>query len=370
MCVVDYVPKTLTESQASALRDLADMVMNDLQLYRDRELNNIKSRMANSITQFTRGIIKREDNLTDLKTRRGTGPSDQNIERTNGPAGWTKQRNSADMNREIEPSAGIMGFYDLGSLQQADDASPSPDQQENHQRSSNDAESDHTLFTSRDANLNEQDVKSMYGYACRLIRETLDVEGVCFVDIEGLGGKGYIDKEFPDEGFVDVETTSSILGYSHATRFGESQIKEWPALAQWDQETELSNGGKPDGNTRGNYRRRGSQPQDLGFEGQEHSDAGCFSNQFLAEFLSTESTGRIYNDGLPFDVQNFLPQGVQNAILVPIFEFDQNPFTLVCAYSMDKFKRFLPEEKEYLKVHTALKLSDSRISDLKFYRKF
>jgi hypothetical protein len=260
---------------------------------------------------------------------------------------WRKRRSSADKDRQVDPSAGIMGFYDLGSIQAKEDASTSTTLEEKEFANLGD-EGD--ADDSRDLKTEDVDVKEMYRYACRLMRETLDVEGVCFVNIEGLGEETYLDThDFFDEGFTHVDPTSNILGYSHSTKFGETQTKNWSPLAQWNQGTEKSNFDRPDSNASGNHHRRTSDVHDLDLS-EDHSDAGRFNNQFLAEFLATESSGRIYNNGLPFDAQNFLPRGIETAILVPIYEFNQQPFTLICAYSTDKYRRFLSEEKQYLAV--------------------
>jgi hypothetical protein len=81
-----------------------------------------------------------------------------------------------------------------------------------------------------------------------------------------------------------------------------------------------------------------------------HFDDGGFSNQFLAKFLSENPYGKIFNDGLPDELQDFLPSGVASAILVPIYDFDQHPFAMTCAYSTDKQKWFHDAEKRYLEV--------------------
>jgi hypothetical protein len=349
------------------------MVMTDLELHRDRELVDLKGRMANSITQFTRGLIKRES--IDKQRAIPLPQTPRRITRSKGPDGWMKKSSTVD--EEKDPHAGVMAFYDLEAVQKRLDTAP-PDVssavEDETERSSTDGnESDST-----DMNLEEIDLKAMYRYACRLMRETLDVEGVCFVDIDGIDWKhalaapGYRDDQNPDthtsgQSRRAFGSASSILGYSHSGKFGANQRENWQSIARWDEEAETSN---PESRNNVFNSRHAAVaesafmdpefPSQTGHSAEDASyvsartgsqfDDGGFSNHFLAEFIRDNPFGKMFNDGLPDELQGFLPRGVISAILVPIYDFDQNPFAMTCAYSSSKHRKFLKEEKRYLEV--------------------
>ena len=371
LCVLDYVPKKLSESQTQALKDLADMIMTDLELHRDKELVGLKGRMANSITQFTRGLIKRDLPVVDIKMNGGTQFLARN--RTKDKRrGWSKRTSSADRTPETQPSEGAMGFQELGAAQKAIDASEAA---KLDQGSDGGAETDTDSVSSQ--GMDELDLKAMYRYACRLMRETLDVEGVCFVDIDGIDwGTALSAPNYQDELNTATHTSglnrrefgaaSSILGYSHTENFGAQQRKEWPSIARWDEEAETTNPNSPEarnhiGQTGLNEAFLDSEfPSETGHSLDDGSyvstrtgnqfDNGGLSNQFLANFLSKNPYGKLFNDGLPAEVQDFLPKGVTSAILVPIYNFDQHPFAISCAYSTNRHRRFVDAEQRYLEV--------------------
>jgi len=381
ICVLDYVPKTLTQNQASALKDIANMIMNDLDLYREKELVELRGRMANSITQFTRGLVDREsdkDKRRDLVGRWGHSA------RKRSTIGWVKKANKAQKTENADD--GIMGFVGLGESQRLVDESGQlmPDEET---EDTTDTESVSSAASE------ELDLKAMYRYACRLMRETLDVEGVCFIDIDGIDWKQALSApDHHEEGNTDTHTSgesrrefgaaSSILGYSHSPRFGADQRESWPSIARWDEEAEISNP-----QTTGKRRRLGEESPflDPEFPAQtghfddgsyvsartgNHFEVGGFSNQFLAQFLSENPFGKMYNDGLPQELKEFLPSGVVSAILVPIYDFDQHPFAVTCAYSVQKYKWFVEPEIRYLEVLIPLfSVINSRALVRKFYLK-
>ena len=339
--------------------------MNDLDLYREKELVDLRGRMANSITQFTRGLADRDndkDKQHDSAVRWGRNA------RKRSTIGWLKRTNSADKTPNTDD--GAMGFVGLAESQRLVDES-------GHLMPEEENEDTDTESISS-AGSEELDLKAMYRYACRLMRETLDVEGVCFIDIDGIDWKTALSApNRHEEDNIDTHTSgdsrrefgaaSSILGYSHTPRFGADQRTSWPSIARWDEEAEVSS---PNG-TKGEGRRMGEESPflDPEFPAQtghfddgsyisartgSHFEIGGFSNQFLAQFLSENPFGGIYNDGLPRELKDFLPSGVVSAILVPIYDFDQHPFAMTCAYSVQKYKWFVEAEIRYLEVVSPL----------------
>jgi hypothetical protein len=358
------------------------MVMTDLELHRDKELVGLKGRMANSITQFTRGLIKREGAIPEKQRAAITLPSTgRKVKRGKGPSGWIKKSPTVD-EAEKDPLSGVMGFCDFESVQKSADTSPQPlDDNDSIEETTDDSESDATDSQS----LEEIELKAMYRYACRLMRETLDVEGVCFIDIDGIDWKhALIAPNYRDDQNSDTHTSgqsrrefgsaSSILGYSHSVKFGAKQREIWPSITRWDEEASTSDPQSLGGSRRGGVvhptqnatslqeafgidhvfpSQTGHSIEDASFVSARtgsHYDDGGFSNQFLAEFLRENPFGKIYNDGLPDEMQDFLPRGVVSAILLPIFDFDHHPFAMTCAYSSSKHKKFSEEEKQYLEV--------------------
>jgi hypothetical protein len=357
------------------------MVMTDLELHRDKELVDLKGRMANSITQFTRGLIKREGTIPEKQRAVITLPSPRRkVKRGKGPSGWIKKTPTAD-EAEKDPLSGVMGFCDFESVQKSADTSPTRlDDNDSMEETTTDSESDATDSQS----LEEIELKAMYRYACRLMRETLDVEGVCFIDIDGIDWKhALVAPTYRDDQNSDTHTSgpsrrefgsaSSILGYSHSPKFGAKQREIWPSIARWDDEASTSDPQSLRGSRHGSdtptphatslqeafgidhvfSSQTGPSIEDASFvpaKTRSHYDDGGFSNQFLAEFLRENPFGKIYNDGLPDEIQDFLPKGVVSAILLPIFDFDHHPFAMTCTYSSSKHKKFSEEEKQYLEV--------------------
>lgn len=376
LCVLDFVPKKLSQDQIRALKDLANLIMTDLELHRDKELVSLKGRMANSINQFTRGLIKRELPESEVKQSAEAKVSTRGRTREKG-SGWAKRSSSADRTRESDVSDGAMGFNDLGAAQKKVDADPQP-------ANGIDDDSEETADTDTESVTSSQlgdeiDLKAMYRYACQLMRETLDVEGVCFVDIDGIDwGSALIAPNHRDEENADTHAfgvnrrefgaASSILGYAHSSRFGERQRKGWPSLARWDEEVETTNLKSSDAtNPMSEKTALGDTFPDSEFPSQtghlaedgsyvstrtgSHFEGGGFSNQFLARFLLENPYGKIFNDGLPDEIQEFLPPGVTSAIIVPIYNFDQHPFAMTCAYSTNPNRWFVDAEKRYLEVN-------------------
>jgi hypothetical protein len=356
------------------------MIMNDLELHRERELADLRMRMANSVTQFTRGLVNRENK--DVKPQPlndAAFPVTRGRDRKRKSEGWIKRDRSADRGPE-ESTEGVMNFVELQSEDTNLVATKAVTGQLDDEEDGVETES--TSSTGVD----EVDLKAVYSYACRLMRETLDVEGVCFIDIDGIDWNQAISSlhhttsDPPPRERREFGVASSILGYSHSERFGAAQRQNWTPVARWDEESEISNpqllGNK--GTSRYAFARSGSiGDETTSFHnpayasiaghlddgsyvsartGREFTDGG-FRNTFLAQFLLENSYGKIFNEGLPGEIRRFLPGGVTSAILVPIYDFEQHPFAMTCAYTTNKHKWFTPVQSRYLEVPHSLRLN-------------
>lgn len=351
------------------------MIMNDLELHREKELVDLKGRMANSITEFIRGLVNREKKTDIDKQLDVLGlPRGRRSGRTHNTQGWMKRSRSADKRgkKAKDETEGAMGFVTLAKAQKAVDSAElyPPD----------DTEEDSTDTESvLSQGIDELDLKEMYRFACRLMRETLDIEGVYLIDIDGIDWKhalsGPDDRDDRNTNThkygQEFEAGSSILGYSRIGPFSANQRDTFPSIGRWDEEAEISNLNTPEEKDEGGFIARHSPlseestPSVPEFSSQtshvddssyvsartgSHYVNGGFSNQFLAKFLSENPFGKIFNEGLPDELQNFLPSGVISAMLVPIYDFDQHPFAMTCAYSSRKHKWFSDAEMKYLEV--------------------
>jgi hypothetical protein len=351
-----------------ALKDLAKMVMLDLDLYRDKDLSDAKERMANSITQFTRGFTTRATKVADLSLYQSSSfdrPSAAvSLNDGSGSGGWRKRFPSADKSLAKAPE-GVMDFYGLTLNQQAIDSTHSPKASEAEDSRFSDIKVDESLEeeeSDSDVERDDLELHVMYRYACQLMRETLDVEGVCFVDIEGI--ERSVSDTNNDPKFVnfdgfgiysssqrhrEVGQTGTILGYSHSARFGRMQKTSWPPIALWDEESSAqvwerksSEVATPDASSIDDFTAEEEVLPSM--------EAGRLGYTFLRRFLSEKRFGEIFNDDIPDALLNFLPSSVASAILVPVYDFDLRPFAVICAYTTDKHKNFLEEEKLYLEV--------------------
>jgi len=240
---------------------------------------------------------------------------------------------------------------------------PSPDLRNNNESASTPAgadspveEEDHELT---DSKRDEVDLSAMYGYACRLMRETLDIQGVCIIDIEWqyltsllkYRNDNNVDEDAQIHHGGKFDASSTVLGYSHSPRFGAVQRHSWQPIKRWDDEVLLSanpiNGGKGAKIDHGKHQLSSATDPSAG---RDNLGAGRLNDDFVAGLLSESVYGRVFNDGLPEAVIHFLPPAVAGAILVPLYDFEHRPFAITCAYSTDKHKRFLEEKREYLEV--------------------
>jgi hypothetical protein len=350
------------------------MIMNDLDLHRERELADLRMRMANSVTHFTRGLAGRESTKEEkpMQLEDSAFPSNRARHRKRKSEAWVKRERSADR-RSDDQGEGVMKFaeQEKGEKDVAETKAglAQLDDDEDY------TETESTVSSAVD----EVDLKAMYSYACRLMRETLDVEGVCFIDIDGIDWKQALlsfdgnttNSETADR--REFGASSSILGYSHSERFGAKQRDTWTSLSRWDEESEISNpqSFSEKGSSRYAFARSGSTGNEpsrfhnpayasiaghlddgsyISLRTGRQFDEGGFSNAFLAGYLLENQEGKIFNEGLPAELEKFLPAGVTSAILVPIYDFEQHPFAMTCAYSSNKQKWFTPVHSRYLDV--------------------
>ncbi|HMD14210.1 MAG TPA: hypothetical protein VKI62_06265, partial [Bacteroidota bacterium] len=255
--------------------------MNDLDLYREKELVDLRGRMANSITQFTRGLVHREN---DNDKRRDLIMRWERNARKRSTIGWVKKTHSLDKTEHTDD--GVMAFVSLGESQRVADESGHLVAEETEDTDTESVSSVGSVGSE------ELDLKAMYRYACRLMRETLDVEGVCFIDIDGIDWT-WIQED--SEHRREFGAASSILGYSHSPRFGAEQRTCWPSIARWDEEAGISNrmveSESPLLIEQTGHFDDGSY---ISAQTGSHFETGGFSNQFLAQFLAENPFGRIY----------------------------------------------------------------------------
>ena len=340
------------------------MIMADLELYRGKEMSGLKERMAFSITQFTRGPSKIHRQPTEPNAHRSN--TLDRVRRHNGddgyvPLGWKKRSPSADRSLSKE-SEGVMNYYGLTVDQQTVDSLLSPEPG-NNESASTTAGADSPVgeedAESTDSKQDEVNLRTIYRYACRLMRETLDIEGVCIIEIDWeylTGALKYrndnnVDRDAPSHHDGKFDASSVVLGYSHSHQFGTIQRESWQPIKGWDDETLISinpiNGGKR--SRIDQSRHRVFTATDLS-AGRDNLAAGRLSDHFVAGFISENVSGKLFNNGLPEAVSKFLPPTAAGAILVPLYDFDHRPFAITCAYSTDKHKKFLEEERQYLEV--------------------
>ena len=296
--------------------------------------------MASSITQFTRGP---------------TEDPGRNV--------WKQPSPNVDRTLPKE-SEGIMDYYGLTASQKTLDSLPSPNPLPSNGSSPSPTEtlsveengSDLALTDSRRDGI---DLREMYKYACRLMRETLDIEGVCIIDIDWhnitrISADSKSATDMPSNQGRIFDSSSRVLGYSHSRRFGAFQSQNWPPIERWDEETSISfDPIKVDELSRKfsiDKTKRSHSSRTTLMVGNENLPAGRLGDDFVAGFLSEYVSGKIFNHGLPEAVANFLPLGVANVILVPLYDFDRCPFAITWAYSTNKHKKFLEEERRYLEV--------------------
>src|SRR5271170_4140207 len=153
-------------------------------------MSGLKERMAFSITQFTRGPFKMHHQPTEPNAHRSNTldrARRHNEDDGDVPQGWEKRSPSADRSLSKE-SEGVMNYYGLTVDQKTVDSLPSPDPCGINESASSTAGADSPVGEqdpeSTDSKQDEVDLRTIYRYACRLMRETLDIEGVCILEID------------------------------------------------------------------------------------------------------------------------------------------------------------------------------------------
>ncbi|KAL1411557.1 hypothetical protein Q8F55_002519 [Vanrija albida] len=67
----------------------------------------------------------------------------------------------------------------------------------------------------------------------------------------------------------------------------------------------------------------------------------AFEHERLSEFLCNNREGKIFENVVPSWIRYMFSASLKYAMVVPVFGMDQQPFALICAYTLDKGKQFL-----------------------------
>ncbi|KZS92507.1 hypothetical protein SISNIDRAFT_429142 [Sistotremastrum niveocremeum HHB9708] len=146
-------------------------------------------------------------------------------------------------------------------------------------------------------------MEKIYSRAAELVKKTLDAEGACVMDVSR---------------FEVLETTDSSEGHMSVLLHGAD-------IAESSKEHALSN--------------------------EEYSK--------ITEFFTRHPDGIVADSVIPSWFQNILPPNIMHALIVPIFNIDQHPFALLCAYNTTAVsKNFLDgHELSYLRAIGVIILS-------------
>ncbi|TXT08917.1 hypothetical protein VHUM_02391 [Vanrija humicola] len=67
----------------------------------------------------------------------------------------------------------------------------------------------------------------------------------------------------------------------------------------------------------------------------------AFEHERLSDFLCNNRDGKIFENVVPTWIRYMFSSALKYAMVVPVFGMDQQPFALICAYTLDKGKQFL-----------------------------
>ncbi|KAG8906833.1 His Kinase A domain containing protein [Tulasnella sp. 403] len=185
----------------------------------------------------------------------------------------------------------------------------------------------------------EASMQKVYQEATTLVKKTLDVDGALVLDVSHFEAAETLDSQGKRKMFYHgdlFEATPTGLSGEHSPRGGplerRPEFTPIPALPILGADEETSNP------------LRG-QP----FSGEEHAK--------LSKFLSTCPEGKIY-ERLPSCFRRLMPQNIQYAMIVPVFNVDKRPFLLLCAYTTKGTMHFLEGfELQYLRAVGVIILS-------------
>ncbi|KAL0954638.1 hypothetical protein HGRIS_003593 [Hohenbuehelia grisea] len=157
----------------------------------------------------------------------------------------------------------------------------------------------------------------VYSRAAKLVKRTLDVEGVIVMDVSHC---------------EVLETMNAEGSVSLVMHHGESVL------------TESNGNGGPDAGTLSEVTTRQLTVEEYGR---------------LNAFFAKHPDGKISENIVPVAFRPFLPTRIQYALTVPIFNIDKRPFALLCAYNASEHtKRFLEgHELSYLRAIGVIILS-------------
>ncbi|KAL7421615.1 hypothetical protein Q5752_003384 [Cryptotrichosporon argae] len=151
----------------------------------------------------------------------------------------------------------------------------------------------------------------VYARAAKLVCNTLDLDGCVILDIsqfEGVqatdanGARRTVYKANPYDEFDESPVTEQ--------RDGFGPVNAFPVLAT----TPTSVPTRP-------------------LTAVEHEK--------LSEFLGEHRDGRIFENIAPSWIRYMFPSALKYGMVVPVYGVDQQPFAMICAYTLDKGKQFL-----------------------------
>ncbi|OLL25998.1 Hybrid signal transduction protein dokA [Neolecta irregularis DAH-3] len=169
-----------------------------------------------------------------------------------------------------------------------------------------------------DCDYDEVDLRNLFQSASDLIRNTLEIDGVSFVDIES------VDCPFSSPSSPSGEnSTNGQLSTSSV-----DNLVPLPLLA--------------------------SSASDL-----DHASHGAWYCSIAASLLRLYPSGHVFDDGLPPELNGLVPESTQSVLLVPIYDHRHQPFAICCAWSCSTCSTFGDQEQGYLEA-----FSDQIISEV------
>lgn len=168
-------------------------------------------------------------------------------------------------------------------------------------------------------------MEHMYENASKLVQATLDLEGALVLDlshfefVEGFDAAGRPTRMYQADPYDMGSMASEDEHHVPENAFGDP-AKAFGPLPPWVVM------GSAEGDSRVPDRTRHGSSND---------------HARFSDFLQKYPEGRIYEQVVPSWIRHMLPQSIHYAMIVPIFNLDNHPFALLCAYTSDKTKEFL-----------------------------
>ena len=389
ICVLDSEVRKLAQFHIDTLKDLAQMIVQQLDFIRENELVQLTARMQSSISSFTRLFLDESTtapnspNLDRHPTpsdgqppNLGLRPSDSTSESASSfkKKDWLPRRPSVQSRPLVRrDSDDVMNFETIAegvessgptaeSLEQPSMADHTPGESELETAKSSNGTSTHF-----------HDMERLYRLACSMTRETLDLEGVCFVDVctygevtntvpaymeetkshsEGAGAKKLTPVATPKVG--------NVLGASSSAGFFAIRQSRNSSPAATESHEHQSSASAPVNNLSSD-----SLPSELDttpssivtpstFDSDDANKSapaqitGRLDISFIREFMRLHPRGHIYHGDIPKELYTLLPDSARAAIVTPIYNYSNQVSSLVCAFTTRKTKSLTEEQKGYL----------------------